>query len=97
MSKSNPCSKTRKLDNPYEVWECKMVFGCECNQTNCIDTEVLNIEYRVLKKYKSPENEAKDPLARWHTAAKSEATFGNWEYGDMYAKDIISTGRRIDV
>ena len=86
MSKSNPCSKTRKLDNPYEVWKCRMQLG----------SDVLNIEYRVLKKYKSPENEAKDPYAMWHTAAKSEATFGNWEYGDMYAKDIISTGHRID-
>jgi len=87
MSKSNPCSKTRKLDNPYEVWKCKMQLGLD----------VLTIEYRVLKKYKNPENEAKDPSARWFTAAKSDATFGNWEYGDMYAKDIISSGRRIDV
>ena len=85
MSKTNPCSKTRKLDNPYEVWEFRMQLGLD----------VLNIEYRVLKKYKNPENEAKDPYARWHTAAKSEATFGNWEYGDMYAKDITSTGRRV--
>ena len=85
MSKSNPCSKTRKLDNPYEVWECRMQLGLD----------VLNIEYRVLKKYKNPENEAKDPYAMWHTAAKSEATFGSWEYGDMYAKDITSTGRRV--
>ena len=87
MSKSNPCSKTRKLDNPYEVWKCQMQLG----------HDVLNIEYRVLKKYKNPENEAKDPYARWHTAAKSEATFGNWEYGDMYARDIISTGHRVDL
>lgn len=87
MSKSNPCSKTRELDNPYEVWKCKMQLGLD----------VLTIEYRVLKKYKNPENEAKDPSARWFTAAKSDATFGNWEYGDMYAKDIISSGRRIDV
>ena len=82
MASKNECGKTRKLDNPYEVWECNMFFG--------------KVEYRVLKKYKSPENEAKDPLARWHTAAKSDATFGNWEYGDMYAKDIISTGVRVD-
>ena len=87
MSKSNPCSKTRKLDNPYEVWKCRMQLG----------SDILTIEYRILKKYKNPENEAKDPYAMWHTAAKSEATFGNWEYGDMYAKDIISTGHRVDI
>ena len=87
MSKSNPCSKTRKLDNPYEVWKCKLQLGFD----------VLEIEYRILKKYKNPENEAKDPSARWFTAAKSDATFGNWEYGDMYAKDIISMGHRVDL
>ena len=85
MSSKNECGKTRDINNPYEVWECRMQLGLD----------VLNIEYRVLKKYKNPENEAKDPYARWHTAAKSEATFGNWEYGDMYAKDITSTGRRV--
>ena len=29
MSKSNPCSKTRKLDNPYEVWKCRMQLGLD--------------------------------------------------------------------
>ena len=82
MSKSNPCSKTRKLENPYEVWKCNAPWGIT--------------EYRILKKYKNPESEAKDPLARWFTAAKSDATFGNWEYGDMYVKDIVSTGHRVD-
>ena len=42
MSKSNPCSKTRELNNPYEVWKCKMQLGFD----------VLEIEYRVLKKYR---------------------------------------------
>ena len=84
----NECGKTRKLEDPYEVWECRMDMGFG---------DIINIEYRILKKYKNPENEAKDPSARWFTAAKSDATFGNWEYGDMYAKDIISSGRRIDV
>ena len=85
MSSKNECGKTRDINNPYEVWECKMQLGLD----------VLNIEYRVLKKYKNPKNEAADPFARWFTAAKSEATFGSWEYGDTYVRDIMSTGRRV--
>ena len=85
MANTNPCGKTRKLEDPYEVWNCRMEIGFE----------VLNIEYRVLKKYQSPKKEAENPFARWFTAAKSEATFGSWEYGDTYVKDIMSTGRRV--
>ena len=49
----------------------------------------------MLKKYKNPKNEAEDPFARWFTAARSEATFGSWEYGDTYVRDIVSTGRKV--
>ena len=86
MATKNECAKTRKLEDPYEVWECRMDMGFG---------DIINIEYRVLKKYKNPINESQDPFARWFTAAKSEATFGSWEYGDMYVKDIVSSGRRI--
>tara|TARA_Y100000034_G_C6757519_1_gene337150 strand:+ start:230 stop:493 length:264 start_codon:yes stop_codon:yes gene_type:complete len=86
MANTNPCGKTRKLEDPYEVWECRMDMGFG---------DIINIEYRVLKKYKNPKNESQDPLARWFTAAKSEATFGSWEYGDTYVRDIITTGRRV--
>ena len=85
MATKNECGKTRKLDNPYEVWECRMQFG----------NDVLDIEYRVLKKYQIPKNEAENPFARWFTAAKSAATHGSWEYGDTYVRDIVSTGRRV--
>ena len=85
MATKNECGKTRKLDNPYEVWECRMELGFD----------VLNITYKVLKKYQTPKKEAENPFARWLTAAKSEATFGSWEYGDTYVRDIVSTGRRV--
>jgi len=81
MASKNECGKTRELDNPYEIWECKLPWGIT--------------EYRILKKYQAPINEAKNPFARWFTAGKSDATFGSWEYGDMYVKDIVSSGRRI--
>jgi hypothetical protein len=71
----NLCGKTRKLDNPYEVWKGNNpMFG--------------EIEYRVLKKYQSPGNETTNPYARWFVAAKSAATFGSWDMGDTYIKDI---------
>ena len=82
----NECSKTRRVTDHYEIWECRMDMGF---------VDIINIEYRVLKKYKSPKGEAEDPFARWYTAAKSEATYGSWEYGDTYIRDIVSSGRRI--
>ena len=85
MPTKNECAKTRKVTDPYEIWKCRMEIGFEG----------LNIEYRVLKKYQASKGEAENPFARWYTAAKSEATFGSWEYGDTYVRDIVSTGRRI--
>tara|TARA_Y100000310_G_scaffold139381_1_gene138670 strand:+ start:69 stop:320 length:252 start_codon:yes stop_codon:yes gene_type:complete len=82
MATKNECAKRRDVEKPYEVWECYI-------------PPIGIIEYRILKKYQTPKKEAENPLARWHTAAKSEATFGSWEYGDMYVRDIVSSGRRI--
>jgi len=85
MPTKNECAKTRKVTDPYEIWKCRMEIGFD----------VLNVEYRVLKKYQAPKGEAENPFARWYTAAKSEATFGSWEYGDTYVRDIVSTGRKV--
>ena len=70
----NQCGKTRKVDNPYEIW--KSADG--------------SWEWRVLKKYQSPENEAKNPYARWFCAVKSPMTYGSWEYGDTYVREVTS-------
>ncbi len=51
-------------------------------------------EWRVLKKYQSPENEAKNPYARWYCAVKSSYTHGSWEYGDTYVKDVTTNARK---
>ena len=75
----NPAGKTRKLDNPYEVY--KSLDG--------------SWEYRVLKKYLSPESEAKDPYARWFVAVKSPFTHGSWEYGDSYARDVKANAAKV--
>jgi hypothetical protein len=75
----NECGKMRKVDNPYEIWVC----------------EAIGWEWRVLKKYQTPENEAKNPYARWFVAVKSPNTFGSYDMGDTYVNDIKSCAVRV--
>lgn len=42
--------------------------------------------YKVLKKYKN--NDAEE-YAAWMVAAKSPATFGGYDMGDTYIKDVV--------
>ena len=79
MSK-NECGKTRKVDNPYEIW---------VNRN-------AGWEWRILKKYQAPENEVKNQFARWYCAVKSPMTYGSWEYGDTYVKDIKDVAYKVD-
>jgi len=73
----NLCGKTRKMGRPYEVW--KGDAG-----------DLGEITYLVLKKYQSPEAESKNDYARWFVAAKSDATYGTFEMGDNYVREIKS-------
>jgi hypothetical protein len=82
MEDKNLCGKTRDVNNPYEVWKGSSFMG--------------DIEYRVLKKYQKPSLEKANPYARWFVAAKSDATFGSWEYGDTYIKDITSHATKVE-
>jgi hypothetical protein len=50
-------------------------------------------EWRILKTYKQPASEAKDPYARWFVAARSPLTYGDWEYGDTYKAEVTRYGR----
>lgn len=52
-------------------------------------------EWRVLKKYKSPAGESQDQFARWFCAVKSPMTFGTYDMGDVYVRDI--TDRAVKV
>jgi len=52
-------------------------------------------EWRVLKKYQSPKNEVKNPYARWFCAVRSPFTFGSWEYGDVYVREIINNAYKL--
>ena len=70
----------------------------ECNKTRNLDdpyevwTGLAGFEWRVLKKYQNPENEAKNPYARWYCAVKSDYTYGEFEYGDVYVSEIKENG-----
>jgi hypothetical protein len=76
---SNPCGKTRDVEHPYEIWQ----------------SADGTWEWRVLKKYQLEAREATNPYARWFCAVKSPFTFGSWEYGDTYVKDVKSQARKV--
>jgi hypothetical protein len=52
-----------------------------------------DFEIRVLKTYKIAKNENGDQYARWYTVAKSPMTYGSWEYGDTYRKEVTDNFR----
>ncbi len=45
-------------------------------------------EWRVPKKYQTPEKEAQNPYVRWFCAVKSPFTHGDFDWGDTYVRDI---------
>ena len=45
-------------------------------------------EWRVLKRYQSQDAERANPYARWFVAVKSPLTYGSWEMGDTYVREI---------
>lgn len=81
MAAKNPCAKARKEAQPYEVWVSKDGTW----------------KWRVLKKYQSPEAEAKNQFARWYCAVTSPFTQGGSDLGDVYAKDVKSRAVLVEV
>jgi len=75
----NQCGKTRKIDNPYEIWV----------------SPNFNWKWFVLKKYKSPESEAGDRYARWFCAVTSPMVGNDPEYGDTCRNDVIHNGLQL--
>jgi len=80
----NLCGKTRDVEDPYEVW--RLLNG--------------SWEWRVLKKYQNPENEAKNQYARWFCAVFSPVTreqmSSGYELGDVYVKDVTEYAFKVD-
>jgi hypothetical protein len=48
--------------------------------------------WHVLKKWQADDNK---PGARWMCAVKSPMTYGEWEYGDVYVKEIKENAIRV--
>ena len=53
-------------------------------------------EWRILKRYQSPDAGRANPYARWFVAVKSPLTYGSWEYGDTYIREIPTATAGMD-
>jgi len=75
---ANLCGKTRPASNPYEIW-------------TSFDGAWV---WKVLKKYQSPEAEAKNFYARWYCLVSSPCTMGDGDFGDVYVREIKQSAVR---
>jgi len=55
--------------------------------------DAMNFEWRVLKKWQVNDDKQ---YARWFCAVKSDMTYGQWEYGDVYVSEIKEYARKVD-
>jgi hypothetical protein len=76
----NPFGKSRPVDAPYAIYESAGGQGWT---------------WHICKTYKLPENEAGDAYARWFVWAKSPYTYGDFEGGDTYRRDVVNLGRLV--
>jgi len=77
----NECGKTRKVEDPYEIWQ---GYG-----------QFEGWTWKVLKKYQTPEKEKSNPYARWFCAVSSPYTHGGYDMGDTYVKDVVNYARLV--
>ena len=68
----------------------KNPFGKTRDMENpyAIYTGPAGFEWRVLKTYQRPDKEQANAYARWFVAAQSDFTFGTYDMGDTYARDV---------
>lgn len=76
----NLCNKTRPETHPYEIWGNSPLMP--------------NWFWFILKKYQTPENEKKNPQARWFCLVKTPIV-PDGEYGDVYIHDIKESAQAI--
>jgi hypothetical protein len=76
----NLCAKTVTPGNAYEVWRVDdhPDYGGQWT-------------WYVLKKYQTPDREAKNEYARWLCYVTSPYS-PSGDYGDTYVRDILETG-----
>lgn len=79
----NEKAKTRPVENPYEIY----VRGYDEDRW----------EWRILKHYQSAEGEAKNQYARVFCAVKSPYTYGDYELGDVYLRDIKQNADKVSL
>jgi len=53
----------------------------------CGKTVSIDEPYEIYK--------AENQFARWFCAVKSPMTYGSWEMGDVYARDVKTYGERV--
>ena len=54
-----------------------------------------DMAWHVLKTYQMPERERENKFARWFVAAKSPMTWGSFEMGDTYKREVTGYGRLV--
>ena len=79
MAAKNLCAKTVTPDQAYEVWQSIDGFWT----------------WYVLKKYQTPENEAKNLYARWLCKVVTPIV-PDGEYGDVYVSEIKEYAHKLD-
>jgi hypothetical protein len=72
-------SKRIRERKPIEVWE----------------SHDGTWRWEVYQKYQKPENEAKNPYARWFCRVTSPFTSSTGDIGDVYVKDIKAYARQV--
>src|SRR5438270_1213234 len=80
MAAHYPCAKRVAPEEAYEVWQ-----SYDGTWT-----------YYVLKKYQSPEQEAKNAYARWYCMVTSPATTARGDYGDVYVSTVKRGTHQVD-
>ena len=70
----NLMGKGKPETAPYATFEGLGVFG--------------NTIVHILKSYQKPEKEFKNEYARWMVAVKSDHTYGGYDIGDSYVRDV---------
>ena len=78
----NPCGKTVKVDNPYEIYKGN---GFEWRELKKYQTPAKEAENAT-----KPFN-----YTRWYCAVRSPMTYGSWEYGDVYVHDVKRNGVKV--
>ncbi len=93
MARFNMYGKTRDVTNPYAIY-----VQVKKKHTNPRTVILCTYEVRILKTYRNPENERKREnscFISWYTAAKSPATHGSFDMGDMYKNDVLNGTRLV--